>query len=58
MKNKTNPNYKKALPVKINRPIAGVELYFCPYCLTGHMLDKGQQDCDICKTKIIWPKGY
>lgn len=53
--NLQNPS-KKPLPVNIKHPIAGVTLCFCPFCLTGHLLDEGQKTCDICGTKLIWPK--
>lgn len=32
----------------------GIELYFCPKCNKGHLLEKGQEECDICHTKLEW----
>ena len=42
------------IDVKVVKPIAGVTLYFCPYCNKGHMLDFNQKVCDICGTHINW----
>lgn len=43
-----------SLDVKVVHPIAGVNLYFCPYCNKGHMLNFNQKVCDICGTTINW----
>ena len=42
------------IDVKVVKPIAGVTLYFCPTCATGHMLTFNQKVCDICGTRICW----
>lgn len=48
---------KIPMDVKVINPVPTITLYFCPYCLTGHMLTEGQKECEICGTKIRWPKA-
>lgn len=44
------------MQAKIINPVVGVTLCFCPQCSTGHIVEYGQKNCDICGIDIQWPK--